>query len=57
MDGSMIHLIAGYGKILTNGTVYSKSVYIGNADNTHNWTEIDTPGWYTDESEGIHGTE
>lgn len=53
----MIHLIAGYGKILTNGTVYSKSIYIGDADNTHNWTEIDIPGWYTDESEKIYGAE
>ena len=53
----MIHLIAGYEKILTNGTVYSKSVYIGNADNAHNWAEIDIPGWYTDESEEIYGAE
>ena len=53
----MIHLIAGYGKILTNGTVYSKSVYIGNADNTHNWTEIDIPEWYTEGSEEIYGAE
>lgn len=52
----MIHLIAGYGEILTNGTVYSKSVYIGNADNAHNWTEIDIPEWYTDESGEIYGS-
>ena len=57
MDGRVIHLIAGYGKILTNGTVYSKSVYIGNADNTHNWTEIDIPEWYTEGSEEIYGAE
>ena len=53
----MIHLIAGYGKSLTKVTVYSKSVYVGNADNAHNWAETDIPEWYTDGSEEIYGAE
>lgn len=36
----LISLEADDGKVLTNGEVYSKQVYLGTLDSPQNWTEI-----------------
>lgn len=41
----MIHLVAGENKVLTNGEIYSKSVYVGDADSAENWREVDESEW------------
>ncbi|MBR5782841.1 MAG: hypothetical protein IKY33_01465 [Clostridia bacterium] len=35
-----IKLTAAKGKLLTNGKVYGKIVYLGNCDSADNWYEI-----------------
>lgn len=36
-------LTADEGKVLTNGSTYSKQVWLGINDSVNNWNEVDTP--------------
>lgn len=36
-------LTAEEGKVLTNGSTYSKQVWLGINDSVNNWWEVDTP--------------
>ena len=36
----LINVTANEGKVLTNGSVYSTNIYLGNNDSIENWDEI-----------------
>jgi hypothetical protein len=41
-------LTAEEGKVLTNGSTYSKQVWLGINDSVNNWLEVDTPEGFED---------
>lgn len=49
----LIKLEAEEGYVLTNGEVYSASVYLGINDGPENWREIPESEVPTDDSEGM----
>jgi len=49
----LIKLEAEEGYVLTNGEVYSTSVYLGINDSPENWREIPESEVPTDDSEGM----
>lgn len=39
----------GAGKLLTDGEIYSKRVYLGAEDTVARWEEVDPPAWWGEE--------